>query len=66
MTEYFLGGLLDMPGVERKPPGFDILHDFSFCGRHRADWAQSHGSNSDVPKVSIQRLRNQEASRRIT
>ena len=37
MTEYLLGGLLDMLGVERKPPGFDILHDFSF-GRHRTDW----------------------------
>jgi hypothetical protein len=38
MTEYFPGGLLDMLGVERKPPAFDILHDFSFCGRHRTDW----------------------------
>jgi hypothetical protein len=27
-----------MLGVERKPPAFDILHDFSFCGRHRTDW----------------------------
>src|SRR5713101_2382334 len=38
MTEYFLGGLLDMLGVERKPSAFDILHDFSFFGRHRTDW----------------------------
>jgi hypothetical protein len=27
MAEYFLGCLLDMLGVERKPPAFDILHD---------------------------------------
>jgi hypothetical protein len=28
VTEYFLGGLLDMFGVERKPPASDI-HGFS-------------------------------------
>jgi hypothetical protein len=47
VRKYFLGGRLDMFGIERKPSAFDLIHGFSlqrFMG------------------ASIQRVRNREAS----
>jgi hypothetical protein len=67
MAEYFLGGLLDMLGVERKPPASDILHRFSSRLRSASDGsARSAWLNQRLSGVSIQRRGDQEARRRIT
>jgi hypothetical protein len=76
VTEYFLGSLLDMLGVERKPPGSDI-HGFSLMaaagiGRigsgRMAQTAIFRFSmpGVSIPGVSIHRLRDQAARKPIT
>jgi hypothetical protein len=76
VTEYFLGSLLDMLGVERKPSGSDI-HGFSLMaaagigGLAPVAWLKQRFSGFSIagvsiPGVSIHWLRDQAARKPIT